>query len=432
MKTYRVLFIISIAFVLFLLAWGTGVLADADTPVPAAQPALAPVQTYTEPEITISALNNEQHLPAVAYNWKHHEYLVVWHNKWGGGKRDIYAQRVDDRGRLKSWFTVSSGAHDRAQPSVAYDPVRDRYLIVWVQDVFGDGSDWDVYGRFIPWAGPPVQPEFNIIDWTSNQWNPKVVYARAQDEFLVVWTSTPPFVKAYISGRRIKADGSGFSGGGFLIASNTTENRVNPDVAYNLARNEYLVVYDNVFDIFGVRLRGDGTPLGGGEFGIAAWPDQEQHPSVAACSAADQYLVAWQSTVASSAEDVFARFVRGNGAVDSVHHMDSTVVTEKEPDVACDENGRQYMIVWEQQYSNIIGPYGIRGQRILSDKTLYPAFAISAPTAGQGVDRTMPAVAGGGANFLVVWEQERINTPWKDIHGRLLVPETTFLPKVLR
>ena len=44
----------------------------------------------------------------------------------------------------------------------------------------------------------------------------------------------------------------------------------------------------------------------------------------------------------------------------------------------------------------------------------------------------MPEVAGGGANFLVVWEQERINTPWKDIHGRMLVPETTFLPKVLR
>ena len=34
-------------------------------------------------DITISALNNEQVLPAVAYNWKHDEYLVVWQNTWG-------------------------------------------------------------------------------------------------------------------------------------------------------------------------------------------------------------------------------------------------------------------------------------------------------------------------------------------------------------
>jgi hypothetical protein len=382
-------------------------------------------------EIVISALNNEQYLPAVAYNWKHKEYLVVWHNKWGGGGRDIYAQRITDRGKLKSWFTVAAGPKSRAQPSVAYDPVHDRYLVVWIHDIHGDGSDWNVSGRFIPWNGPSASlPEFSICNWTSSQWNPKVAYARAQEEFLVVWTNTPASVKAYVSGRRVYA-GGGFPAGGFTIAVHASESRVDPDVAYNLARNEYLVAYDNGgFDIYGVRLRGDGVPLGGGEFGIAGWADPEQHPAVAACSGADQYLVTWQSKVQA---DVYARFVRGDGTPDSVHLIQETSIAEVEPDVACNVNGHQYLVVWQQQYSSATGPYGVWGRLVSADKTMGPKFGIIAGgSVGAPADRTAPAVGGGYTNYLVAWEHQRHGTSYQDIHGRLATPHAVFLPLTLR
>lgn len=384
-------------------------------------------------EIVISAIDNEQYLPAVAYNWKHKEYLVVWHNTWGGGGRDIYAQRITARGELKSWFAVSAGPKDRAQPSVAYDPVNDRYLVVWIYDLHGDGSDWNVYGRFIPWDGPSASlTEFTICTWTTSQWNPQVAYARAQEEFLVVWTNTyaaavPP---AYVSGRRVYANGTGFPAGGFTIASHATENRVNPDVAYNLARNEYLVTYGNAVDIFGVRLRGDGVPLGAGEFGIAGWPDTEQHPAVAACDAADQYLVAWQSKVPA---DVYARFIKGDGTPDSVHLIYGTPVAEVEPDVACNMSGRQYLVVWQQQYSNVMGPYGVWGRLVSADKTMSPEFGIIAGGwVGAPADRTKPAVAGSYTSYLVAWEHERYGTSYQDIHGRLIWPHVVFLPLLLR
>jgi hypothetical protein len=57
------------------------------------------VEPYLGAEITISALDNEQHLPAVAYNPIHDEYLVVWQNRWGANQ-DIYAQRLNGRGEL--------------------------------------------------------------------------------------------------------------------------------------------------------------------------------------------------------------------------------------------------------------------------------------------------------------------------------------------
>ncbi len=47
--------------------------------------------------------------PEVAYNSIDDEYLVVWHNLWGGGFRDIYARRVTADGELEPWFCVVTG-----------------------------------------------------------------------------------------------------------------------------------------------------------------------------------------------------------------------------------------------------------------------------------------------------------------------------------
>ena len=66
-------------------------------------------------EIVISALDNRQILPAVAYNSQHDEYLVVWNNYWAGSA-DIYAQRLTGQGELKSWFAVGPTAPPASLP----------------------------------------------------------------------------------------------------------------------------------------------------------------------------------------------------------------------------------------------------------------------------------------------------------------------------
>ena len=381
-------------------------------------------------EITISDLDNEEYLPSVAYNWKHHEYLVVWHTKWAIGTRDIRAARVSDRGQVLSAFTVyEHPTKDSAQPAVAYDPVNDRYLVVWVFDAFGDGSDFDLYGRFIPWNGPSASlTEFAICTWNTHQWNPKVAYGRAVEEFLVVWTNEyqSGVLPMYISGRRVKAADGSFPGGSSdLTISHTTENRVNPDVTYNLARNEYLVVYDNAVDIFGMRLTGDLSHNFGGEFGIAGWPDTEIHPAVAACKAADQYLVVWQSFVGSD-YDLYARFIKGDGTLDSVHVISDYAGHQEEADVACNTSGCQYMITWQEK----IATYGISGRLVYPDKTFPGGFQIVTPGSAPG--HKNPAIAGGHTNYLVVWEHQRAGAAYRDIHGRLISPHALFLPIVLR
>ena len=162
-------------------------------------------------EIVISERSSDEYSPAIAYNSNRNEYLVVWENVWPGGHHDVYAQRVAGDGRLLNSFAVASSPNNQMNPSAAYDPVHDRYLVVWAYDYNGNGSDWDIYGRFIPWNGADAGLlDFSICNWTSNQRRPEVAYGRTPEEFLVTWVNALSGQPTYISARRVFAGGSGF------------------------------------------------------------------------------------------------------------------------------------------------------------------------------------------------------------------------------
>lgn len=433
--------------VLFLSIAGRGQPVLADVPEPPALSAeeFSPLKDLSftaagfsrppalSPYISIYPALNDQYLPSVAYNWHHDEYLVVWHNLWADGTRDISARRISGQGELLDSFTVSSGAKDRAQPSVAYDPHNDRYLVVWSYDCAGDGSDWDVYGRFIPWDGPDANlTEFHICVWSSDQLLPQVVYNEnpSWPEFLVVWSNGASVVGTnYIAGQRVYADGSGFPGAAFTIASHATDDYINPDVAYNLARNEYLVVYEkNCYDILAARLEANGNDLGS-QISVATWPDAESAPAVAACTTENQYFVAWQSQVGSPEYDVYGRFINGDGTVADVLHMGDTSVYERSPDVSCNAGARHYLVVWEQQFNNLSGPYGVMGRLLHADKTQDAKFTIINPGTLPD-DHWEPAVAAGSPGYLVAWERDL--SGYRNTYGRLVWPDAVYLPLVLR
>lgn len=381
-------------------------------------------------EIVVSALDNEQYQPSVAYNSQHDEYLVVWHNQWAGNK-DIYAQRVTGQGELLSGFSVEPTGlypNDRVDPSVAYDPVNDRYLVVWAYETAVD--NWDIHGVFVNWDGliEEGQDEYNICDAGESQHKPKVAYSKEEEEFMIVWMTVHSASPDDISGRRMKASDGTFppSPSDFTI-DHSTDDRINPEVAYNLERNEYLVVYDDSVDVFGTRFDRTGSPLGVGEFDIAS---SSTLPSVAACWETDQYLVTWQDGV----PDIYAQFIKGfDGSLDGGPlHLENTSVDEVRSQVACNSAGNQFLVVWQQQFSSAEDDQdGIWGQFVNTDKTLGADFAIMSPTGGVTAEFTTPAVAGGNVNYLTVWEHDRAGTAYQDIHGRLITPYAVFLPLMI-
>jgi len=405
------------------------------------KPTGSPVSMISIPygsEIAISERESNEYSPDIAYNSVHNEYLVVWENLWAGGHHDVYAQRVSSGGTILSWFAVVSSTNSAMNPTVAYDRIHDRYLVVFAYDFAGDGSDWDIYGRFIPWNGPDAGlTDFSICNWTSNQRRPTVAFGYSQQEFMVAWTNAIEGQPTYISARRIYADLSGFSGSPFLVSSGTYD-RDYQDITYNLARNEYLITWDVIsadgdLDIYGIRLAATGTfltggdPNGVGEFSIAGWPSQEERPSVAACEQTDQYLVLWQSDQSTNFADeaVYGRFLNGDAVPGNVYLVSDTTSPQEFVDVGCTTLGENYLITWQDQY--VGGEFGIWARLAYPNETFSSEFEVAGPRSK--ADRTMPAAAGGKTSFLVAWEHDRDGGTNLDIHGRL-VGYMNYMPLV--
>lgn len=413
-------------------------LQDGQQPLPESPSASLP--SILSAGITISELDSDQYAPAIAFNSKHNEYLVVWENDWSGGNKDISASRVSAGGLLLGTFTVASDSKHRTDPTVAYDPVNDRYLVVYANDKDGTGTDWDIYGRFIPWNGPDSgQTEFVICNWASIQMRPVVAYGRAQEEYLVTWTNTASGVATYISARRVYANGSGFPAAAFVVSSGT-ENRNYQDVTYNLHRNEYLVIWEvdksgsgTSFDIYGVRLTGAGVVLTGGnptvtgEFPIAGWPDMEVRPAVAACDQADQYMVGWQSDQGSANYAIYARYLNGDAVPETVEEIDDTTNPEINVDVSCNAAGKYYILAWQSLYTST--KYGILARLAYPNGSLGTIIDIMPATWNE--TRTFAAVSGARSSFLVVWEHQRTGGTNFDIHGRLLL-NAVYLPMMAK
>lgn len=93
-----------------------------------------------------------------------------------------------------------AAARDSSQPSVAYDTVNKKYMVVWA-DYRKGLNDTDIYGRICDastngvglQASPPVcGAEFAIATDTLSQNQPKVAFDPATSRYLVAWTNTTP------------------------------------------------------------------------------------------------------------------------------------------------------------------------------------------------------------------------------------------------
>jgi hypothetical protein len=235
----------------------------------------------------------DNHVRDVVYNPENDEYLVLIENNWGGSD-DIYAQRVDSDGTLLTWFSVITGAGEsHVEPSAAYNPARDEYLVVWCRRG-GTGTDDDILARTVAWNGSSMGSVINIDVGAGYQQDPDVAYNSTDDEYLVVYdTYWTPSGLEEVSAVRVRAS-DGSIPGSATVASDLSDTRQYAHVAYNSADNTFLIAYtvDNArvasklaaADLTGVgsaterEIRSDADSVSG-DLGLAVGPSQ--------------FLVAW-------------------------------------------------------------------------------------------------------------------------------------------
>ena len=139
------------------------------------------------PEIPIwSDVGVNSSRPSVAFNILHEEFLVVWQNVQAPNTRDVYARRVNMDGSLSTWFSVVSSVNETHwNPDVAFNHLRDEYLVVWYYEYGID--DLDILGSLVSWNGSSIGTPFPVASAADYQMRPDVVFNPSVDEYLVVY-----------------------------------------------------------------------------------------------------------------------------------------------------------------------------------------------------------------------------------------------------
>jgi hypothetical protein len=413
-------------------------------------PALAPTTSLLGPEVQISTpstpLDANRHLPAVTYNWNRDQYLVVWHNQWPGN-RDIYGQRVSRSGqRVGPWFAISAGSGDRVQPAVVYNGYNDEYLIVWMKEVNTDV--YEIWGRIIAWDNSYQKPEFQIITWPKRSfYTPKVAWNSYRNEYFVVWnafnteTGFPPGVPNDIAGARISSSGSVLDTK--ILATYSAPHQA--DLVYNVAMDEYFLTFVVVHseattgnDIYGLRVKWDGTSLTPpGLIKIYDGSKHQNHPAVATNSQ-DRYMVVWEHEYAANDHDIYGREYNADGTpAGSFFSISSWTDDDTVPQVAAPGGRREWVTVWQRALPAGAG-YSIHGYRWGSGPNPVKAYLFDVAN-WAFYECKYPAVAASRPGYLIVYEELAPGpraaanlTAYQHIYGRTWVPEAVFLPLVTR
>ena len=260
----------------------------------------------------------ERRYPDVAYNSQANEYLVVWEED----EIDIRGQRVSATGGLAGGaFDIAvgiSGSSSCWQPTVAYASTENKYTVVFqldsltgsaigAQALNSDGSAWGTY--------------FDIEPSTASQkWYPDLAYNRLRNEFLVVWGQQNSG-QYDIRGQRVKmSGGAGLLGSAFWFSCDASREDIRPTVAAvpRSSDGQYLVAWQywsnaNDYDIWAQRVAGGGT-LEGSAFLVYDSGVSDVLPAVAGSESNQSYLVAW--TVSPAAyPTICGRIVPTSGAL---------------------------------------------------------------------------------------------------------------------
>ncbi len=185
-------------------------------------------------------------------------------------------------------------------------------------------------------------------------------------------------------------------------------------VAWEPFGNEFLVVYDNTFDVLGKLVTTTGSM--GSEIAVAGWPAAETKPAVASCENW-QFLVVWESyndTVDPPNEDVYGRFLQGDGSFwQDPKSFGSLLGRDIRPDVACMSGRVDYLVAWEA----LAPPKELIGRRLRVDGTLGNSVWVS--RASDPFADYVLAIAGGEVGWLIGWMREVAGTPPGDVYARV-------------
>jgi len=326
------------------------------------------------------------------------------------------ARAEDAPGRLGQVIPISALAGKQEEdPVVAWDGRH--YLVVW-QSNRQDLDDYNVFGARISPDGRVLDPKgFVISTAPSNQLFLDLAWGR--EEYLAVWQDLRSRTRWEIYGARIRSDGTVLDAQGISIAVGERNHR-HPQVAWD--GTNFLVVWmeenrANGWDVAGARISPDGTVLDRERILIATGPGDQAFPVLA--WGRESYLVVWMEGggISGTRVDSSGKVLDPHGRVLSRSSRDAGY-----PSVAW--GAGQFVVVWGDRSpsaAHALSGVQVRASGAVIDGT---AMTISSSTNLQ----TFPSVRCAGRSCLVVWEEDQssgrprqgIESVIRDVRGAFL------------
>ncbi len=370
--------------------------------------------------------------PAAAYNSLRRSQIVFTHAHADTGG-DIYGYYWSAAPDDWVWFWAMSGF----QPAVAYNRAEDDWLLVAMYDSDHDGR-YEIWGRIVAGDAGGGSVPFLIFQWANRSfWSPRVAWNSYRNEYLVVWNAmdTVTGLPSDVAAARVSASGTVLPGAPHLITTTGAPHQA--DVAYNLAADEYLVVWrrqgaSSDWDIYGARLRGADAALISppGAFAISAAPEDQASPAVTT-NEQGYYMVVWEHVYPGPCCDWDIRGQEldvGGAPVGSAVIIAQTLSDETNPRVVARPGvARDYVAAWQSDTTT--------GSQIWASRwgatADYDYFQVAAAA---WWDCAQPVVAITGSSYLFAYEGDSQGDPtvFRHIYARQWVPNAVFLPTVVR
>ncbi len=299
---------------------------------------------------------------------------------------------------------ISTLPEDESLPRVAFADWAGEYLVVWEDAV--QPPDIDIYAMRVSEEGLPIGGVIGVGVSGNPDLHPDVAYNYAMDEYLVVWENEYNAFDHDIFARRVGVDGIPI--GGEIHVAYTTAYDQKPVVVYNPGTFGYIVVFERLInpgeleqtDVMAVTVDAMGTP-GAFEITIANGYLDEQAPAVA-CDGLN-YMITWQGDY-SVETNIYGQKVQWDGSLIGGQFGISTWEGDQlVPRISYNEYDSQYLVVWEDHH---FSPWGIYGYRMDPYGNLLGSQITIA--SGGGNNRAVPdvAYAPDPHSYLVVWQYE--------------------------
>jgi hypothetical protein len=453
-------------------------------------------------------VNYDARGPALAFSGTSGEYFVSWSGDDGSeGANDesfeAFGQRVDSATGeevgtndvlLSDMGSTGDLDFDARVPAVAYNPVDDEYLVVWQGDDDGGSlsdGEFEIFAQRIDARGGYEVGANDIRlsdmgpdgDMSYDAMNPAVAYNSANHEYLVVWegeddTGLLVAGEFEIFGQRLEAS-TGLETGtnDFRISDmgpdgSTLYDASRPDIAYNPANNEYLVVWvgdddtyplvDGEMEIRGQRIAGaSGSPVGTNDFVISDMgPSGDANydagiPAVAYNGTNHEFLVVWSGEDGAEGGRALGEFeifgqrinaATGGGVgendfpISDMGPSGDPIYDASSPDVTYNGGNNEYLVVWsgdDDSGTLVDDEFEIFGQRLAAATGTQLGtndFRISSagPDGDVLYDAREPAVVYNAADhhYLVVWQADNdlpgLAEGESEIYGQLLDASTGY------